>query len=80
MILLSVLSLSFFRWAVENQIGKKDLVINQCDAKQSVYIYGCKDSVLQVQGSFYTFKTYFLFVFMVSNVTLSHLQLILLLF
>ncbi|KAF7810887.1 glucan endo-1,3-beta-D-glucosidase [Senna tora] len=38
------------KWVVENQIGKKDLVIGDCDAKQSVYIYGCKDSVLQVQG------------------------------
>ncbi|KAK7283499.1 hypothetical protein RIF29_13052 [Crotalaria pallida] len=38
------------KWAVENQIGKKDLVIEDCDAKQSVYVYGCKDSVLQIQG------------------------------
>ncbi|GLT42779.1 hypothetical protein SLA2020_167630 [Shorea laevis] len=38
------------KWVVENQIGKKDLVINDCDAKQTVYIYGCKDSVLQIQG------------------------------
>uniref|UniRef100_A0A7N0ZR78 Adenylyl cyclase-associated protein n=1 Tax=Kalanchoe fedtschenkoi TaxID=63787 RepID=A0A7N0ZR78_KALFE len=38
------------KWVVENQIGKKNLVINDCDSKQSVYIYGCKDSVLQVQG------------------------------
>ncbi|KAH0462731.1 hypothetical protein IEQ34_010306 [Dendrobium chrysotoxum] len=38
------------RWAVENQIGKKNLVIDECDAKQSVYVYGCRDSVLQVKG------------------------------
>ncbi|CAK9315882.1 unnamed protein product [Citrullus colocynthis] len=38
------------KWAIENQIGKKDLVVSDCDSKQSVYIYGCKDSVLQVQG------------------------------
>ncbi|CAH9124381.1 unnamed protein product [Cuscuta epithymum] len=38
------------KWVVENQIGKKDLVIDDCDAKQSVYIFGCKDSVLQIQG------------------------------
>ncbi|KAM6563179.1 hypothetical protein CsatB_023177 [Cannabis sativa] len=38
------------KWVVENQIGKKSLVIDDCDAKQSVYIFGCKDSVLQVQG------------------------------
>ncbi|XP_054786461.1 cyclase-associated protein 1-like [Prosopis cineraria] len=38
------------KWVVENQIGNKDLVIGDCDAKQSVYIYGCKNSVLQIQG------------------------------
>ncbi|KAL9238203.1 hypothetical protein vseg_012663 [Gypsophila vaccaria] len=38
------------KWAVENQIGKKDLVIEDCDSKQSVYVFGCKDSVLQVKG------------------------------
>ncbi|KNA12973.1 hypothetical protein SOVF_121010 [Spinacia oleracea] len=38
------------KWAVENQIGKKDLVITDCDSRQSVYVYGCKDSVLQIQG------------------------------
>ncbi|KAL9670386.1 hypothetical protein QQ045_007937 [Rhodiola kirilowii] len=37
------------KWVVENQIGNKNLVIDDCDPKQSVYIYGCKDSVLQVQ-------------------------------
>lgn len=35
---------------VENQIGKKDLIIDDCDSKQSVYVFGCKDSVLQIQG------------------------------
>ena len=43
--------ISFGRWVVENQIGKKDLVIDDCDSKQSVYVFGCKDSVLQVKGS-----------------------------
>ncbi|XP_072992033.1 cyclase-associated protein 1-like [Typha latifolia] len=38
------------KWAVENQIGKKNLVIDDCNSKQSVYVYGCKDSVLQVKG------------------------------
>lgn len=38
------------KWAVENHIGKKNLVIDKCDAKQSVYVYGCRDSVLQVKG------------------------------
>ncbi|KAL9296422.1 hypothetical protein ACSQ67_022318 [Phaseolus vulgaris] len=38
------------KWVVENQIENKDLVIGECDAKQSVYIYGCKNSVLQIPG------------------------------
>uniref|UniRef100_A0A803LDS2 Adenylyl cyclase-associated protein n=1 Tax=Chenopodium quinoa TaxID=63459 RepID=A0A803LDS2_CHEQI len=38
------------KWAVENQIGKRDLVISECDSKQSVYVFGCKDSVLLIQG------------------------------
>ncbi|CAL9145659.1 unnamed protein product [Musa hybrid cultivar] len=38
------------KWAVENQISKKNLVIDDCDSKQTVYAYGCKDSVLQVKG------------------------------
>ncbi|XP_047336569.1 cyclase-associated protein 1-like [Impatiens glandulifera] len=38
------------KWVVENQIGNKSLVIEECDSKQSIYVYGCKDSVLQVKG------------------------------
>ncbi|PIN22116.1 Adenylate cyclase-associated protein (CAP/Srv2p) [Handroanthus impetiginosus] len=38
------------KWVVENQIGQNNLVIDDCDAKQSVYVYGCKNSVLQIQG------------------------------
>ncbi|XP_065856597.1 cyclase-associated protein 1 [Euphorbia lathyris] len=38
------------KWIVENQVGRKNLVIEECDARQSVYIFGCKDSVLQIQG------------------------------
>ncbi|KAM4089067.1 hypothetical protein ACB094_07G120600 [Castanea mollissima] len=38
------------KWVVENQIGKKQLVIDDCDSKQSVYVYGCKESVLHIQG------------------------------
>ena len=37
------------KWVVENQIEQKSLVIEDCDAKQSVYLYGCKNSVLQIQ-------------------------------
>ncbi|XP_042450823.1 cyclase-associated protein 1-like isoform X1 [Zingiber officinale] len=38
------------KWVVENQIGKKNLVIDDCDSRQTVYIYGCRDSVLQIKG------------------------------
>uniref|UniRef100_A0A5B6ZVJ6 Adenylyl cyclase-associated protein n=1 Tax=Davidia involucrata TaxID=16924 RepID=A0A5B6ZVJ6_DAVIN len=44
------LELQVRKWVVENQIGRKNLVIDDCDSKQSVYIFGCKDSVLQIQG------------------------------
>ncbi|CAI9764383.1 unnamed protein product [Fraxinus pennsylvanica] len=38
------------KWVVENQIGQKNLLIKDCDSKQSVYIFGCKDAVVQIQG------------------------------
>ncbi|XP_055815708.1 cyclase-associated protein 1 isoform X2 [Solanum dulcamara] len=38
------------KWVVENQVGEKNLVIDDCDTKQSVYVYGCKSSVLQIKG------------------------------
>ncbi|KAL3843460.1 hypothetical protein ACJIZ3_000863 [Penstemon smallii] len=38
------------KWVVENQIGRNNLVIDDCDSKQSVYVYGCKNSVIQIQG------------------------------
>jgi len=38
------------KWVVENQIEQKSLIIEDCDSKQSVYVYGCKNSVLQIQG------------------------------
>ncbi|KAF8769413.1 hypothetical protein HU200_006442 [Digitaria exilis] len=38
------------KWVVENHIGNKSLIIEDCDTKQSVYAYGCKDSVLQIKG------------------------------
>ncbi|KAL5055511.1 hypothetical protein RYX36_036193 [Vicia faba] len=38
------------KWVVENQIEQKSLVIEDCDSKQSVYVYGCKNSVLQIRG------------------------------
>lgn len=38
------------KWVIENQVGNKDLIINKCNAWQSVYVFGCKDSVIQIQG------------------------------
>ncbi|XP_019165421.1 PREDICTED: cyclase-associated protein 1-like [Ipomoea nil] len=38
------------KWVVEYQIDEKNLVIDDCDPKQSVYVFGCKGSVLQIQG------------------------------
>ena len=53
-VVLTVSIIYSYRWVVENQVGRKNLVIDDCDAKQSVYIFGCKDSVLQIQGNFVT--------------------------
>ena len=44
---------TYDRWVVENQVGKKTLAIDDCDSRQSIYVYGCKDSVLQVNGNVY---------------------------
>ncbi|MCO5613477.1 hypothetical protein L7F22_067754 [Adiantum nelumboides] len=38
------------KWVIENQMGNKDLVINKCNAWQSVYIFGCRDCVIQIHG------------------------------
>jgi len=35
---------------VEYQVGQKELVIVDTERKQTVYIFGCKDSVVQVKG------------------------------
>lgn len=57
-------NLFYGRWAVENQIGKKNLIIEDCDSKQSVYVYGCKDSVLQVKGDANVFDFSMTFIFL----------------
>ena len=36
------------KWVVENQIGNRGIVIEDTDPKQTVYIYGCTDSTIQV--------------------------------
>eukprot|EP01132_Coremiostelium_polycephalum_P005584 gene5584-6951_t len=38
------------KWAVEYQVGNKSIVIEDTDPKQTVYIYQCTDSVIQVKG------------------------------
>lgn len=38
------------KWVVENQRGNRELVISDTTPKQAVYIYGCRDSVVQVKG------------------------------
>jgi len=38
------------KWKIENQKGKKDLVVEVENPKQSVYIYKCTDSVVTIKG------------------------------
>ncbi|MEW5318136.1 MAG: hypothetical protein WDW38_009382 [Sanguina aurantia] len=38
------------RWVVEHQVGAKGLELSDTSPKQVVYIYGCRDSVIQVKG------------------------------
>eukprot|EP01113_Clastostelium_recurvatum_P039159 TRINITY_DN594_c0_g1_i1.p1 TRINITY_DN594_c0_g1~~TRINITY_DN594_c0_g1_i1.p1 ORF type:complete len:180 (+),score=59.17 TRINITY_DN594_c0_g1_i1:45-542(+) len=38
------------KWRVEHQKGKNDLVINVEAPKQSVYLFKCQDTVVQIKG------------------------------
>ena len=38
------------KWMIENQIGRKDLVITNAEMNQSINVYKCEDCVLQVKG------------------------------
>jgi len=38
------------KWVVEHHVGNKSIVISDTNAKQTVYIYKCADSVIQIQG------------------------------
>ncbi|CAI5535254.1 unnamed protein product [Closterium sp. Naga37s-1] len=38
------------KWVVENQVDNKDVVIADTEPKQTVYIFGCKGTVVQVKG------------------------------
>lgn len=37
------------KWVVENQVGQQEVVVTITDPKQSVYIYNCSGSVVQVR-------------------------------
>ncbi|KAK2079365.1 hypothetical protein QBZ16_003056 [Prototheca wickerhamii] len=38
------------KWTVEHQVGVPDLVIAETEPKQTVYVFGCRDSTIQVRG------------------------------
>ncbi|CAI5519329.1 unnamed protein product [Closterium sp. Naga37s-1] len=38
------------KWVVENQVDNKEVVIADTEPKQTVYIFGCKGTVVQVKG------------------------------
>ncbi|KAL3682851.1 hypothetical protein R1sor_000873 [Riccia sorocarpa] len=38
------------KWVVENHEGNREIIIDDTNSKQSVYVYGCKNSVIQVKG------------------------------
>lgn len=38
------------KWVVEHQEGRKDLVIDDTNRNQTVYVFKCNNSVLQVKG------------------------------
>lgn len=42
------------KWIVEFQDNNKNIVIDKTEAKQTLYIYGCKNSVVQVKGKINT--------------------------
>jgi len=43
-------SLEGNKWVVENQSGNRDIVISETEPKQTVYIFGCVNSTIQVKG------------------------------
>lgn len=38
------------KWKIENQVGNKNIVIENPEVRQTVYIYKCHDSVIQIKG------------------------------
>jgi len=46
----SKLSLDGNKWSVEYFVGNKQIVISETEVRHTVYIYKCKDSVIQIKG------------------------------
>jgi len=44
------LALEGNKWCIENQIGNKNIVISDTELKQTIYIYRCQNSTIQVKG------------------------------
>jgi len=44
------LSLEGNKWVIEWQVNNKNIVISDTEAKQTVYIYKCKGSTIQIKG------------------------------
>lgn len=38
------------KWVVENHVGNREIVIEQTEPKQTVYIFNCSGSTIQVRG------------------------------
>lgn len=38
------------KWVIENQVGNREIVIDQTEPRQTVYIYNCSGSTIQVRG------------------------------
>lgn len=45
-----VFTLDGVKWRIEYQNGNRNIVIENPEAKQTVYIYKCKDSTIQIKG------------------------------
>jgi len=44
------LALEGSKWAIENQVGNREIVISETEAKQTCYIFKCSQTTVQVKG------------------------------
>jgi adenylyl cyclase-associated protein len=44
------LALEGNKWVIENQVNNKEIILSDTEVKQTVYIYKCKGSVIQIKG------------------------------